>query len=104
MVHGSRTRRHVTLGKRAPAASCAGAQRRWLALAFREKLLLRGWALLAGAGVGRTSGATALHPLRPLGLHFVPFLLLGRVKERANLRVAALVDLHHLAAAIRLGT
>jgi len=54
------------------------------------------------AGVG-WAVATVLSPLLTLGLHFIPFLLLGRVEERANLRVGALVDLHHFGVAILLG-
>jgi len=61
--------------------------------------LLGRWALLAGAGV-RRARATVLHPLLTLSLHFVPLRLLIRVKERADLRVGALVDLHHFGAAI----
>ncbi len=45
----------------------------------------------------------ALSPLLTLGLHFVPLLLLVRVKERSYLRVAGLVDVHHFGAAILLG-
>src|SRR5208282_288816 len=62
------------------------------------RVLLLGW----WAGVGRTV-AMALSPLLTLGLHFVPFFLLGRVEERADLRVAALADFHHFGVAILLG-
>ena len=43
-----------------------------------------------------------LHPLFSAGLHFIPFFLLRRVECRADLRVAGLMDVHHLRAAILL--
>jgi len=47
--------------------------------------------------------ALALSPLLALGLHFVPLLLLGRIEQRADLRIAVLVEIHHFAAPVLLG-
>jgi hypothetical protein len=63
--------------------------------------LLWWWCLRAGVGVGLAL-MTILAPLLTFSLHFVPLLLLGRVEERTDLRVGALVDIHHFAVAILL--
>src|ERR1700728_1075852 len=60
-----------------------------------ELLLRRGRSLLASAGM-------VLHALLTLGLHFIPFLLLSWVKQRADLCVCSVVDIHHFRASILL--
>src|SRR5262249_35350428 len=46
-------------------------------------------------GAGRLSVMMVLHPLFPLGLHGIPFLLLVCIQEFTNLTVGRLVNIHH---------
>ena len=61
---------------------------------FGKALLLWRWTLLLT--VFSSALFAFLHPLFAFGLHLVPFRLLGRIKQSANLGVAGLVNIHHL--------
>jgi len=60
-------------------------------VAHPECLFLFGFRRIAGS----LSVMMALHPLFPLGLHRVPFLLLVCIQELTNLVVGCFVKVHH---------
>ena len=67
---------------------------------FRKTLLL--WRRVLLLTVFSPALFAFLHPLFALGLHLVPFRLLGRIQQSANLGIAGLMDIHHLRAPILL--